>query len=181
MTDTLYRALVVDDEAAVRNLTIRALQREGFSCDAAPDGLEAKQWLDSHRYDVVVTDLRMPNRHGHALASELLALKDRPVVVILTGVLEPKLARDLTLRGADWIQFKPVDYLRFAAEVRVLAQRWRHRSGLLEQGHEQTNKPLDESLSPDEPAMQADDGKIPQTLEELQAELDEQATRCNEP
>jgi HD-like signal output (HDOD) protein/CheY-like chemotaxis protein len=122
------RALVVDDEAAVRNLTIRALQREGFSCDAAVDGVEAEKLIRSQRYDVVVTDLKMPNKNGHALASELLVREDRPLVVILTGVLEPRLTKDLTARGVDCIEFKPVNPLLFAAKIKALVDRRRQQA-----------------------------------------------------
>ena len=115
-----FHALVIDDESHVRNLTIRALLAEGFTCDAAADGLQAKEMIDSTRYDVVVTDLRMPNRHGYSLATELLAMEDRPAIVVLTGVLEPKLAADLIARGVDHFEFKPVRYDRFAAMVKVL-------------------------------------------------------------
>ena len=125
MADNSYRALVVDDEAMVRNLTIRALNREGFSCDAAADGLEARQRMKANRYDVVVSDLQMPNMHGHLLASELLLSEGRPIVVILTGVLEPKLAKDLLVRGADSIEFKPVNYNLFAAKVKAMVTRRR--------------------------------------------------------
>lgn len=120
MADKYYRALVVDDEPAVRNLAIRALQREGISCDAAADGVEAEQMLPGGRYDVIVTDLRMPNKNGHALASDILLMPNRPLVVILTGVLEPKIAKDMTMRGVDCIEFKPVQYPLFAAKVRGL-------------------------------------------------------------
>lgn len=78
MTDTLYRALVVDDDTAVRKATIRAFDQERFSCDAAASGHEAKQMLESNRYDVVVTDLQMPNGHGHALAWISLRCKNIP-------------------------------------------------------------------------------------------------------
>jgi HD-like signal output (HDOD) protein/DNA-binding NarL/FixJ family response regulator len=124
-TDTRYQALVVEDEAAVRKLTLRALSQQGFSCDGAEDGLEGRRMIASHHYDVVVTDLRMPKLNGHALASELLVLKDRPLVVILTGMLEPRLAKDLIVRGADCIEFKPVNYDLFSAKVKALVDRRR--------------------------------------------------------
>jgi len=123
MTPRHYRALVVDDEAVVRQLTLRALTREGFSCDVAADGAEAQSLADRNRYDVVLTDLRMPNRHGHALATELLDREDRPAVVVLTGLAEPRLAKDLMARGVDDILFKPIDYALLAAKLRVLVER----------------------------------------------------------
>lgn len=123
-----FRALVVDDEDALRNLVARALLGEGFHCDQAADGMEALGRVAGHRYDVVITDLRMPNRHGHALAVELLALDDRPAVVVYTAVLEPRLAKDLMLRGVDDIVFKPVDLALFAAKVKGLVSRRRQCS-----------------------------------------------------
>jgi HD-like signal output (HDOD) protein/DNA-binding response OmpR family regulator len=125
MSDPVFRALVVDDEAAVRNLTIRALQREGFSCDAAADGVAAEELIASRAYDVVVTDLKMPNRNGHVLACEVLAMEPRPLMIVLTGVLEPRLTKDLTVRGVDAIEFKPVNPQLFAAKIRALVDRRR--------------------------------------------------------
>src|ERR1700761_6227973 len=114
-----YRALVVDDEAAVQSLCVRALQQQGFCCDTAADGQQAEARAAETTYDVVVTDLRMPNKHGHALAVGLLTLKPRPVIVVHTGVVEPKLAKDLLARGVDDILFKPCDFGLLAAKVKA--------------------------------------------------------------
>jgi DNA-binding response OmpR family regulator len=123
MTDRKFRALVVDDEVALRLLTVRELSRRNFECDAAHDGLQARELLASRHYDVVVTDLRMPGLNGHALAVELLKRENRPAVVVLTGMTEPKLAKDLIARGIDDIVFKPVDQGILAAKVEALVAR----------------------------------------------------------
>ena len=123
MAERRYRALVVDDEAALRMLTVRELSRRGFECDAAHDGAQAMELIVSRHYDVVVTDLRMPGMNGHALAVELLSRENRPAVVVLTGVTEPRLAKDLIARGVDDIVFKPVDVGILAAKVRALVIR----------------------------------------------------------
>jgi DNA-binding response OmpR family regulator len=102
---------------------MRALGQEQFACDAAVDGLEAQQMLESHQYDVVVTDLRMPHGHGHALAMALLAMSDRPAVVILTGVAEPRLVKDLIGWGVDCVEMKPVRFDLFAAKVKAIVDR----------------------------------------------------------
>ena len=118
-----YRALVVDDEAQVRALTTRALRREGFTCDPAADGLEAQQKLGQQRYDVMVTDLRMPHMHGHKLIAGVLAQPHPPMIVVLTAVAEPKIIEDLYQRGVEDIAFKPVTYPAFATKVRVMLER----------------------------------------------------------
>lgn len=121
-----FRALVVDDELPVRRVTVKALEQHDFFCDEAADGEQALALAGQRKYDVVVTDLRMPHKHGHALAVELLARgAERPVVVVLTGVLEPRLAADLVARGVDEVAFKPVDYDLLAAKIRALCYRRR--------------------------------------------------------
>ena len=60
---------------------------------------------------------------GHSLAVDLLKRTQRPVVVVLTGLVEPRLAKDLLARGADGVFFKPVDYKLFAAKVKTLCER----------------------------------------------------------
>jgi CheY-like chemotaxis protein len=117
------RALVVDDELAVRQLLKLALVRQGFDCDQAADGIEAEARVAVHQYDAIVTDLRMPNKHGHALAVRLLDLEDRPVIVVHTGVCEPRLTKDLLIRGVDDVLFKPCDFGLLAAKVRALVDR----------------------------------------------------------
>ena len=125
---SIYRALIVDDEAAIRQLTLRALATEGFQCHTAADGREAQQLLQDTTYDLVVTDLRMPHLNGHALIADLLLKRDRPVIIALTGVLEPSLVKDLIARGVDQIEFKPIDCTMFGAKARALVSRDRLHS-----------------------------------------------------
>ena len=114
------RALVVDDEQAVRSVVSMALSYHGIESETAQSGNEAQTLVDTKHYDLVVTDLRMPDGHGHRLCSNLLEHKERPVVVVLTGVIEPRLADDLRARGIDAIFFKPVNFEEFAEQVQRL-------------------------------------------------------------
>jgi DNA-binding response OmpR family regulator len=117
MHESRFQVLVVDDEAAVRELTIRALDDAGFECLPAIDGVQALKMLERKDFDAVVTDLRMPHLHGHTLAVDLLARERRPLIYVVTGVIEPKLARDLLSRGVDDIFFKPVDHQMLAVKI----------------------------------------------------------------
>jgi two-component system, OmpR family, response regulator TctD len=117
------RALVVDDEPTVHRLVSIALRRAGFVCDAAEDGLLAAALAVRRRYDVVVTDLRMPNKDGFALVADLLEMAERPVVVIYTGAADQDMARDFLARGADHFAFKPTDLALLAARIKSLVDR----------------------------------------------------------
>jgi len=120
MNNTRDRILVVDDEAVVRDVTILELEYEGFVCDPAINGKQALKMLEMSSYDAVLTDLRMPTLNGHALAVELLTREDRPLIVVLTAVDEPKLARDLLTRGIDDIFLKPVNYRLLAVKLAAM-------------------------------------------------------------
>jgi CheY-like chemotaxis protein len=85
-------------------------------------GRQALELVKGHRYDVVATDLRMPDINGHRLSIELLAKPNRPVIIVITGVLEERLERDLRARGVDEIFFKPVDYTHVASQARTLIE-----------------------------------------------------------
>jgi len=117
-----FNALVVDDEPMVRDLTSRALTRRGFVCEQASNGLEAKEMILQNQYDVVVSDFRMPQLNGHRLISELCQLEQRPIIVLLTGVIDPTLAASVLNAGADDIMFKPIDHDVLAVKVRFLVE-----------------------------------------------------------
>jgi HD-like signal output (HDOD) protein/FixJ family two-component response regulator len=152
------RALVVDDEPPVRRVTVKALENHAFFCDEASDGEHALALLAQRKYDVVLTDLRMPRKHGHALAVELLSRgAERPVVVVLTGVLEPRLAADLVARGVDEVAFKPVDYDLLVPKIRALCFR-----------HRQT---VSASAGPSRPATSAA-GLVPVSFDQMEKRLD---------
>ena len=138
---TSYRALVIDDEVLVRVATARALTRAGFHCQMAADGKEAWQALDSDRFDIVVTDIRMPHLNGHALAVDLLSRKERPLIIVLTGVLEPRIVRDLMVRGVDDVCFKPIDYGTFIAKIQALLHRRAATQHVHPPGGETADKP----------------------------------------
>ncbi|WP_345325150.1 HDOD domain-containing protein [Novipirellula rosea] len=116
-------AIVVDDEAIARKMMMFALQHEGFQCDQASDGHEAMQLIASGDYDLVVTDLAMPHKNGHALTVELLKLENRPTIAIHTSVIEPRIVKDLMNRGVDDIVYKPTNYAAFAAKMVAMVQR----------------------------------------------------------
>ena len=117
------RALVVDDDIVSQEITIRSLAQAGIKSEAAFGGWQAEQLYDAHRFDVVVTDLQMPNGNGHAFCVDVLKLPARPVLIVVTGITDPRLTRDLLVRGVDDVMFKPLDGQLLAAKVHALVAR----------------------------------------------------------
>jgi CheY-like chemotaxis protein len=84
---TRPRALVADDDVAIRVLVSRILTRSGFEVDAVRDGAEAIEHILQHRYAVIVLDLMMPRMDGFKVA-EYLSVHDCETlkrVIIMTA------------------------------------------------------------------------------------------------
>jgi chemotaxis protein histidine kinase CheA len=77
--------LVVDDSRPTREIVRDILQAEGYKVDTAADGSEALRAAKNSRYDLICTDLAMPNMDGFLLTENIRKndnLKDIPVIVI---------------------------------------------------------------------------------------------------
>jgi DNA-binding NtrC family response regulator len=126
-----YNALIADDDAGIRQLVVRALKNQEFVCREAEDGFRANELILARKYDVVVTDLRMPHLHGSTLVAALLNLSDRPAIVVITGATQPEEMRKLKKHEIEAIFQKPFDLDAFANEVRSIADRrqalWRRQ------------------------------------------------------
>jgi CheY-like chemotaxis protein len=78
--------LVVDDERAMRALTRRTLEGQGYQVYEAADGVEALATLaQGWPVDVIVTDIRMPRMDGRELASRLTTQSPRIPIVFMSG------------------------------------------------------------------------------------------------
>ena len=104
------RLLIVEDDSDARWLMMRAFMEAGFQVDTAKNGEEGLGIFSKEPHQIVVTDLSMPNKHGHWLATELLKRELPPVVYVVTGVAEVKLFEDLKARGVRDIIQKPVNF-----------------------------------------------------------------------
>jgi HD-like signal output (HDOD) protein/ActR/RegA family two-component response regulator len=117
-----HRALVVDQDPAVQRLTVAALATHGFACDAADNAEQAFEKLAAASYVVAIVDLKIATPAGKPLALELADLSIRPLVVVHTDVIDPKLGHDLIERGVDGVMFKPIDVAALAAKVRSVIE-----------------------------------------------------------
>lgn len=79
------KILVVDDDAEFRDTLNDWLALEGHEVRVAADGVDALEWASWDAFDVVVTDLRMPNLDGLGLLERLKALDPEVQVIFLSG------------------------------------------------------------------------------------------------
>jgi DNA-binding response OmpR family regulator len=84
--DSKGRVLVVDDEAAIRALVAKIVERAGYPVDTARDGAEAIEKLSGTRYAVLVLDLMMPNVDGYALIRHVKERGgSRPAIIVISA------------------------------------------------------------------------------------------------
>jgi DNA-binding response OmpR family regulator len=117
------RALVAEDDAALRSVLERGLRENGYVVDAVVDGESALRHLRSYEYDVAVLDWRMPRRSGLDVVSEARKRGDRTPFLMLT-------ARDTAAdrvaglnQGADDYLVKPFEFAELVARLRALQRR----------------------------------------------------------
>jgi DNA-binding NtrC family response regulator len=117
MSAATTRILVVDDERALCAGLQEALQREGYTVDAANDGSAALRLLDVHAYQVVVTDIRMPQLDGLQLLKAARERKLATQFVLMTAFGRVESAVEAMREGAYDYLTKPVDLKRLRAVV----------------------------------------------------------------
>ena len=101
--------LVVDDEPVLRELVSFILADKGFKVKTAESGDAAFQMVQAQHYDVIVSDVRMPNGSGIDLLNKLNTMSKRPAVFLVSGYSEISL-EDARKLGAKDLLNKPVDY-----------------------------------------------------------------------
>ncbi|GDY23286.1 hypothetical protein LBMAG56_46330 [Verrucomicrobiota bacterium] len=82
-----YRILIVDDDAAIRELTASVLTRCGYQVEAAEDGAAAWNSLQQSSYDLLVTDNHMPKVTGVELLRMVRAARLPLPVIMASGTL----------------------------------------------------------------------------------------------
>ena len=90
-TDTSIRILVAEDNAAVREFIVRAVQSSGAYVMSVADGQEALDLLSRERFDVLITDIVMPNVDGIALAMKAVRLFPALKIVMISGYAQERM------------------------------------------------------------------------------------------
>lgn len=78
----MYSVLVIDDERMIRDLVRKALERRGYLVDSADNAHEGIKKYDEGQYDLVITDVRMPDVDGRAVARYIRNSRRGPAPVI---------------------------------------------------------------------------------------------------
>ncbi len=105
------KILVVDDSSSIRALLKLALEDEHYNVTLGNDGLDALKYLDGSHFDLIITDLHMPNMNGMELIHEIRKMEPYKYTPIL--FLTTETSADLKMKakkeGATGWLTKPFD------------------------------------------------------------------------
>jgi DNA-binding NtrC family response regulator len=105
------KILVVDDEAPVREMLRKGLsQMGGFSVEVAQNGLEAIKKTEEDVFDLLLTDMKMPEMDGLELLKMIRAMWPDMIVILMTGYGSIETAVEAMKLGANDYITKPIDF-----------------------------------------------------------------------
>jgi two-component system, chemotaxis family, chemotaxis protein CheY len=111
--------LVVDDSATVRKFVSVSLTMQGFKVVTANDGMDALEKLPGQQFDLIITDLNMPNMDGFELIKSLRQNNEYsgiPIIILSSLADEPSKASSTEL-GVDSYLVKPFSLEKIQYEV----------------------------------------------------------------
>ena len=114
------KALVIDDEQIVLDSVSQILIDENYEVDVSLSGREGLDWAIERPYDIVLTDIRMPDIGGMRVLRDVKRIKSSLPVVIITGYATTKSAvQAMKLGAADYIEkpFEPEQLLDAVARA----------------------------------------------------------------
>ena len=117
------KILVVEDERDLNRIITKHLKKNNYSVDSCFDGQEALDFISYSEYDLIITDIMMPNVDGYEFIDKLRANKNDTPVIMLTAkdTLEDKIMG--LDSGVDDYIVKPFEFDELLARIRVLMRR----------------------------------------------------------
>lgn len=106
------KIIIIDDELIVLKRLKSALEKNNYFVKTFSEGVKALQELKQNNYDIIVTDVRMPEIDGITILEHVLRASKNTKVILITGYATVEIAREALAKGAfDFIAkpFKPND------------------------------------------------------------------------
>jgi len=114
----MAKILIVDDEVPIRRTLRDILEFEGYDVDEASDGLECVAKVQKEKYDVIITDIKMPRMDGIEALERLQILSPETPVIMVSGHGTIDTAVEAVKKGAFDFISKPPDLNRMLITVR---------------------------------------------------------------
>jgi len=144
--------LVVDDEEPIRRVLARILTRAGYGCTTAQDVGDARRKLAEQPFDLVLSDVMMPDESGFSLLAFVKEEYPDTAVIMVTAVDDPRAAEPVAKNGAYGYLIKPFEPSAILINVAAALHRrdealsQRLRSAELESTLSSAGKELEDAL-----------------------------------
>lgn len=118
----MAKILAVDDQLTIRELVSAVLKPKGHTVETAEDGLKALKMAGNNSYDLIITDVNMPNMNGIAFVGkvrELSHMKYTPILMLTTESGSDIKATARNMGASGWLT-KPFDAHRLSNAVKKL-------------------------------------------------------------
>jgi two-component system NtrC family sensor kinase len=118
--DVDARILFVDDNPTITQLVTDVLSLDGYGVDTAPNGIAALEKIEGRRYELILTDLHMPEMDGAGLYRELAKRQTPPLqkIIFLTGTAGTSEAHRLVQESGLPLLRKPFNLVELLELVR---------------------------------------------------------------
>jgi DNA-binding response OmpR family regulator len=122
----MARILVIDDEQLIRTLVNEFLVQEGHEVDLAENGKKGLKLIGINNYDLLITDIVMPELDGLRVLMELKGRVPRIRIIVMSGggtrLNIDNYLNMAKLLGADLVLPKPLDFLKLQAAVKEVLE-----------------------------------------------------------
>ena len=119
----MFKILIVEDDATLRQLFSRVLTKNGYSVKGAGNGEEALSLLDGEYFDLIITDVMMPVMDGYQLISAIRQSGNSIPVLMVTAKNEFDDMKLGFITGTDDFMVKPVNVNELVIRVGALLRR----------------------------------------------------------
>jgi two-component system response regulator PilR (NtrC family) len=138
MLQKAVNILLVDDDHSLRNMLSFVLGKEGYQVEEAQSGLEALKKLKDRKYDLVISDIRMPDLNGIELLKKIKLHDEEIPVIMITAYAATHDAIEAMKLGAEDYIMKPFDL----EELKIIINKSLHKKNI-----EKENIELKQKLS----------------------------------
>jgi CheY-like chemotaxis protein len=121
-SEAKLNVLVVDDNDSIREILTALLSHKGHRCESAANGREAMEKVVQGHFDVVITDVNMPEMDGITLTRELTLRFSHLPVMIMTAQLDEECRESALSAGAKEVLGKPFEISEFMAMLDKVAR-----------------------------------------------------------
>ncbi len=119
----MAKILVIDDQRSIRNTLKDILENEGHEVDTAEDGLDGIAKFNDNKYDLVLSDIKMPNMDGMEVLQKIKETDTDTAVIMISGHGNIDTAVDAIKKGAYDFIVKPPDLNRLLITIRNAVER----------------------------------------------------------